>query len=257
MRLELAYFDASSSFTRRFYEQPEHEDSGNPSAISSAPRPPRRRSPSSRVMSWAGEVVVAPSDKVNVAIVGAGGQGRTNARNLFHETGRADHRRLRCGRPDGPERVYYRGLGGRETVKAESREALRKATPNFRCAEYEDFRVMLEKEKAIDAVLCATPDHVHAVVAITAMKLGKHVYCEKPLTHNIWEVRQVAKVAKETGVATQMGNQGHSGEGLRQTCEWIWDGAIGTVREVHAWSDTGIWATTPAGRTRRRRCRPG
>ena len=104
---------------------------------------------------------------------------------------------------------------------------------------------MLEKEKAIDAILCATPDHAHAVVSITAMKLGKHVYCEKPLTHNVWEARQVAKVAKETGVATQMGNQGHSGEGIRQTCEWIWDGAIGPVREVHAWSDTGQWVRTP------------
>ena len=108
---------------------------------------------------------------------------------------------------------------------------------------------MLEKEKAIDAVLCATPDHLHAFVSITAMKAGKHVYCEKPLTHNIWEARQVARVAKETGVATQMGNQGHSGEGIRQTCEWIWDGAIGPVREVHAWSDTGGWAKT-AGRPR-------
>ena len=130
-------------------------------------------------------------------------------------------------------------------MKAEVEEHYGKTTPDFRCAEYEDFRVMLEKEKAIDAVLCATPDHAHAVVSIAAMKLGKHVYCEKPLTHNVWEARQVAKVAKETGVATQMGNHGHSGEGIRQTCEWIWDGAIGPVREVHAWSDTGKWATTP------------
>jgi hypothetical protein len=73
------------------------------------------------------------------------------------------------------------------------------------------------------------------------MRAGKHVYCEKPLTHNIWEARQVAKVAKETGVATQMGNQGHSDEGIRLTCEWIWDGAIGPVREVHAWTHAGKW----------------
>jgi predicted dehydrogenase len=91
-------------------------------------------------------------------------------------------------------------------------------------------------------VLCATPDHLHAYVSILSMRAGKHVYCEKPLTHNIWEAREVVKVAKETGLATQMGNQGHSGEGLRLTCEWIWDGAIGTVKEVHAWSDTGRWA---------------
>jgi hypothetical protein len=73
------------------------------------------------------------------------------------------------------------------------------------------------------------------------MRLGKHVYCEKPLTHNIWEARFVAKVAKETGVATQMGNHGHSGEGIRQTVEWLQDGAIGPVREVHAWTRTGRW----------------
>ena len=98
---------------------------------------------------------------------------------------------------------------------------------------------MLEKEKAIDAVLIATPDHLHAYVSILAMKAGKHVYCEKPLTHDIWEARTVAKVAKETGVATQMGNQGRSTEGHRQTAEWIWDGAIGAVREVHAWGGVG------------------
>jgi len=122
-------------------------------------------------------------------------------------------------------------------------EAIEKAyaakTPNFKCAVYEDFREMLEKEKAIDAVLIATPDHLHAYVTIYAMKAGKHVYCEKPLTHNVGEARAVARVAAETGVATQMGNQGRSGEGHRQTAEWIWDGAIGAVREVHAWSGGG------------------
>ena len=116
---------------------------------------------------------------------------------------------------------------------------------------------MLEKEKAIDAVLIATPDHLHAYVSILAMKAGKHVYCEKPLTHNIREARLVARVAKETGVATQMGNQGRSGEGHRQTVEWIKDGAIGTVREVHAWSGTPRTAKA-AGRARGRpRSPPG
>ena len=140
---------------------------------------------------------------------------------------------------------YYGGFGGRSATKALVESRYAKKTPNYQCKVYEDFRVMLEKEKAIDAILCATPDHAHAVITIRAMKMGKHVYCEKPLTHNIWEARQVAAVAKETGVATQMGNQGHSGEGIRQTCEWIWDGAIGPVREVHAWSDVGQWIKTP------------
>jgi hypothetical protein len=95
---------------------------------------------------------------------------------------------------------------------------------------------MLEKEKAIDAVLIATPDHLHAYITILAMKAGKHVYCEKPLTHNIKEARLVARIAKETGVATQMGNHGRSSEGHRLAVEWLKDGAIGAVKDVHAWS---------------------
>ena len=114
---------------------------------------------------------------------------------------------------------------------------------------------MLEKEKAIDAVLIATPDHLHAYIAILAMKAGKHVYCEKPLTHNIREARLVARVAKETGVATQMGNQGRSSEGHRQTVEWLKDGAIGAVREVHAWSGKPR-PPSAAGRARARRSSP-
>ena len=188
---------------------------------------------------------VPPSEKVHVAIVGAGGQGRSNARSLFQEKEAQIIAVCDVAEKTDLNAFYYKGFGGRTAVKAEVEKHYTQTTPGFRCAEYEDFRVMLEKEKSIDAVLCATPDHAHAVVSITAMRRGKHVYCEKPLTHSVWEARQVAKVAQETGVATQMGNQGHSGEGIRQTCEWIWDGVIGPVREVHAWSDTGKWAVTP------------
>jgi predicted dehydrogenase len=188
---------------------------------------------------------VAPSEKVNIAIVGAGGQGRSNARSLFNE--KEAQIIAVCDVADRTDLspFYYGGSGGRAAVKAEVESHYTGTTPGFRCAEYQDFRVLLEREKALDAILCATPDHAHAVVSITAMKLGKHVYCEKPLTHSVWEARQVARVARETGVATQMGNHGHSGEGIRQTCEWIWDGAIGPVREVHAWSDVGPWVRTP------------
>jgi predicted dehydrogenase len=189
-----------------------------------------------------GPKFVAPSEKVNIAIVGAGGQGRTNARNLFHEKEAQIIAVCDVAEKTDLSAFYYGGHAGRSVVKAEVEKHYQETIPSFRCLEFEDFRVMLEKEKAIDAVLCATPDHLHAVVSIAAMRAGKHVYCEKPLTHCVWEARQVARVAKETGVATQMGNQGHSGEGIRQTCEWIWDGAIGPVREVHAWSDTGKWA---------------
>jgi predicted dehydrogenase len=102
---------------------------------------------------------------------------------------------------------------------------------------YKDFRQMLDKEKNIDAVVIGTPDHLHAIVSVTAMKAGKHVYCEKPLTRTVHEARTVAKVAREAKVATQMGNQGMAFEGNRLINEWIWDGAIGQVREVHVWSD--------------------
>jgi len=111
---------------------------------------------------------------------------------------------------------------------------------------YRDFRVMLEKEaKNIDAVVIGAPDHIHAPAAIMAMKMGKHVYCEKPMAHTIYEARRMTQVAKETGVVTQMGNQGHAGEGLRLYREFIQDGAIGTVREVHVWSDRAGTAERP------------
>jgi predicted dehydrogenase len=108
---------------------------------------------------------------------------------------------------------------------------------------YADYRVMLEKEKSLDGVTIGIPDHHHAPAAMMAMSLGKHVYCEKPLTHTVWEARQMAIAARKYKVATQMGNQGHCGEGNRELCEMIWAGAIGQVREVHCWTDRckGMW----------------
>ncbi len=107
---------------------------------------------------------------------------------------------------------------------------------------YKDFRVMLEKEeKNIDAVLVCTPDHIHAPASMMAIKMGKHVYCEKPLSHSVYEARQLTEEALASGVVTQMGIQGHSNEGTRLLCEWIWAGAIGKVREVHIWTDRPNW----------------
>lgn len=103
---------------------------------------------------------------------------------------------------------------------------------------YKDFRELIDKEaKNIDAVTVGTPDHIHAVAAMAAIRAGKHVYCQKPLTHTIFECRELTKAAKSAGVATQMGNQGHASEGSRLTNEWIAAGIIGDVREVHCWSD--------------------
>ncbi|MGH9593586.1 MAG: Gfo/Idh/MocA family protein, partial [Bryobacteraceae bacterium] len=108
---------------------------------------------------------------------------------------------------------------------------------------YNDYRVMLDKEKSIDAVNVTIPDFQHASATMAAMATGRHVYCQKPLAHTVWEARQVTLAARKFGVVTQMGNQGHSGEGTRQLCEMIWSGVIGAVREVHCWTDrpVGWW----------------
>jgi len=152
-----------------------------------------------------------PSEKLNIAGIGVGGMGAINLRNV-----RSENIVALCDVDD--------------KYAAKTYEAYPKAK------KYRDFRKMLEKQKDIEAVIIATPDHTHAVIAIAAIKAGKHVFCQKPLTHDIYESRMLTETAREAKVITQMGIQGHSGEGIRLICEWIWDGAIGTVREVDAWS---------------------
>lgn len=184
---------------------------------------------------------VAPSGIVNVALVGAGGQGRSNVRELLKLD---DVRIVAIADPAESfnlDAFYYKGIAGRLPVKEMIEKHYQQKDPAFRCKDYVDFREMLDKEKSIDAVVVATPDHLHAYVSVVAMRAGKHVYCEKPLTHNIWEARHVAKVASETGVATQLGSQGHSSVGTRETIELIQDGAIGAIREIHAWAGAGRW----------------
>ena len=155
----------------------------------------------------------APSEKLNIAGIGVGGQGGGDIRAVSSENIVA-----LCD-------VDWRHASG--TFKR---------YPNAR--QYRDFRRMLDKEdKNIDAVVVATPDHVHAVASMAAIKRGKHVYCEKPLTHSVYEARKVAEAAREHKVATQMGNQGQASEETRLMCEAIWDGAIGQVHEVHVWTD--------------------
>jgi len=195
-----------------------------------------------------GPKFVPPSEKINLAIIGVGGQGRTNLKALLPY---ADAQVIAIADPAQHWDLtpfYYKGEAGRGPIRKMIEDHYASKTPNFKVAEFEDFRVMLEKEKAIDAVLCATPDHVHAYASVFAMRAGKHVFCEKPLTHNLWEARLVARVTRETGVATQMGNIGHSTEGIRQTVEYLHDGAIGAVREVHSWVPATRWNPTLHGK---------
>jgi predicted dehydrogenase len=158
----------------------------------------------------------APSDKLNIAGIGVGGMGANNIRSCANENIVA-----LCDVDDDLAAKTF------------------KTYPNAKT--YRDFRVMLEKQKDIDAVVVATPDHNHAVIAMAFMQLGKHVYVQKPLTRTIWEARTLTEAARKYKVATQMGNQGHSGEGVRLIEEWIADGAIGKVREVHSWTNRPIW----------------
>lgn len=192
-----------------------------------------------------GRRFIPPSDRVNVAVIGVGGQGIVNIRQLFQQPD-AQVTAICDVSPDADySRFYYGGRAGWQPALQEILKlyaARERAGTAGKCAVYIDYREMLQEEKSIDAVVVATPDHMHAPPTLAAMLLGKHVYCEKPLTHTVGEARRVAEVARQTGVATQMGNQGHSGDGIRQTCEWIWAGAIGKIREVHAWTGAAGWA---------------
>ncbi|MFO7902243.1 MAG: Gfo/Idh/MocA family oxidoreductase [Pirellulaceae bacterium] len=117
---------------------------------------------------------------------------------------------------------------------------------------FRDFRKMFDQVKEIDAVVISTPDHTHAVIAAEAMKRGKHVYVEAPLAHTIRETRELARLARETGVTTQMGNERHSGPGIRRAVEMIWGGGLGPIREVHCWTNRPQWPqgmARPSGQT--------
>ena len=191
---------------------------------------------------------VAPSERINIALIGAGGRGRQVLRDMLAET---DVRAIAVADPAESfslQNFYYRDVGGREPTKALIEEHYRDQDSGHHCTTYVDFHEMLDQEKDLDAVVCATPDHLHAYITATCLKAGKHVYCEKPLTHNIFEARAISKLSRETGLATQMGNQGHSTDGIRETCEWLWAGAIGDVQEVHTWVSGHRWNPTLTGK---------
>lgn len=156
------------------------------------------------------------NDRLNVAAVGVGGKGRSDIANAAR----------------GQNVVAICDVDERTLAKAAKTYAGAKT--------YHDWRVMLE-QKNIDAITVSTPDHMHAPVAVSAMQLGKHVYVQKPVAHTIYETRQMRKLATEQKVATQMGNQHHSGTGYLTLVELIRSGAIGKVKEAHTWSDRPIW----------------
>lgn len=189
-----------------------------------------------------GDGFVAPSDKINVAMIGCGGRAKGNLGGVMQHD---DVQVIAVADPaevsDSTNLRIYRSVNGRLAFKSQIEQHYGEKSPNFRCADYEDFREMLDQESAIDAVVISTPDHQHAHGAVHAMRMGKHCYCEKPLTHNIRESRLVARVAEETGVATQLGNQGHSRETMAQTVELVRAGAIGQVQEVHSWVSARRW----------------
>lgn len=159
----------------------------------------------------------APTDKMNIAAVGIGGMGAANLRNMATENIVA-----LC------DIDWKYAKGSFDTYSQAKR--------------YWDYRKMYdEMGKSIDGVLVATADHTHAIISSDAITMGKHVYCQKPLTHSVYESRLLTKLADKYQVATQMGNQGSSGEGVNQTCEWIWNGEIGEITKVEAFTDRPIW----------------
>jgi predicted dehydrogenase len=201
----------------------------NPAPPDPGPRPsfPRRSFLASAAAATAGFTIVPrhvlggqgvtpPSDKLNIACVGVGGMGKSNVKMCAEET-----------------------IVALCDVDFELSEPVFALYPDAK--RYKDYRVMLDEMPTIDAVIVATPDHSHAVIAMAAMEKKKHVYVQKPLTHSVAEARLLTETARKQGVQTQMGNQGHSGEGIRLICEWVWDGAIGKIHETHAWTNRPVW----------------
>jgi predicted dehydrogenase len=223
---------------------------------------------------------VPPSERVNLAFVGVGSQGlRVMLNFLRHKDVQAvavcdvnkgsgnypqwdknefcnSVRRLLGANsgwewlsPNQPIRLTHSltatsGVAGREPCQkiVEAYYGDRKRSGEYRgCNAYNDFRELLEKQKDVDAIVVCTTDNLHAAVSVAAMKNGKHVFCQKPMAHTIYEARRMAKVAAETGVATQVAVGNQASEDTRRLCEWVWAGAIGQVKQVVNWSSRPFW----------------
>jgi len=159
---------------------------------------------------------ISPNEKLNIGSVGCGGKGSSDLQFC-----------------SGENIVALCDVSERATAAASQKFPKAKI--------YKDYREMLEKEKSLDAIDIATPDHMHAVIAATAIKLGKHVYCQKPLTHDVYEARMLRDLAKEYKVATQMGNQGSASDSLRRAVEVVQAGLIGPVRNAYVWTNRPVW----------------
>ena len=176
---------------------------------------------------------IPPSEKLNVAGVGVGGKGSEDLAKLAHENIVA-----LCD----VDSDY-----SADCIKRQIQHFPHAAKLFARAKHYTDYRVMLDKQQDIDAVLIATPDHTHAVITLAAMRAGKHVYTQKPLTHSVAEARLLAQAAKQCKVVTQMGIQGHSFEGIRLLTEWFQAGVLGEVRQVDAWCSLSYYPWGHAG----------
>lgn len=167
-----------------------------------------------------GKGYIAPSDKLLIAGVGAGGKGESDIAN-FYKSGKVDIAFL---------------------CDVDDRRAARTVNKFPKAKYYKDWREMMDKEaKNFDAVSVSTPDHNHAIIALSAMQMGKHVYVQKPLAHDIFEARALTNAAKKYKVVTQMGNQGASNDGTRQLAEWYNNGIIGDVHTVYCWTNRPVW----------------
>jgi predicted dehydrogenase len=192
---------------------------------------------------------IAPSDRVNIAAVGVGGMGRANLHALSSQNIVAlcdvDWNYVDNRFADIPNQISGAQKRATEATDPGQRERALQQVKDWqelqpklpKAARYHDFRQMLEKQKDIDAVVVATPDHTHANITLAAMDLGKHVYVQKPLAWSVEECRKLSARAASTKVQTQMGNQGHSSDDARLVNEYIQSGAIGIVKEVHVWTN--------------------
>ncbi len=166
----------------------------------------------------------AQAKKLNVALIGVGGQGGAG-----HGMAGAENVVALC---DADSDDKHLGAGAKKWPDAKT---------------YTDWRKVYDNHKDLNLVLVATPDHTHFPAAYSAVIRGFGCYCEKPLTHSIWEARTLAEAVKQKKVPTQMGNQGHAGQGNRRIVEWVRAGAIGTIKEVHTWTNRPIWPQGKVG----------